>query len=72
MKGLVSFLIGAITGSLVGATLALLLTPSSGNDLRGQIKDRIDAVQAQVKQAAASRRAEMEQQLIELRAPRQF
>jgi gas vesicle protein len=36
----VLFFIGLVTGSLVGASLALLLAPQSGEETRGQIRDK--------------------------------
>jgi gas vesicle protein len=36
----VLFLAGLVTGSLVGASLALLLAPQSGEEIRGQIRDK--------------------------------
>jgi gas vesicle protein len=71
MKGVMSFLSGAIMGGLVGATLALLFAPASGEQLRLQMQDRADRIQQEVKQAAETRRIELEQQLAELRAPRE-
>jgi gas vesicle protein len=71
MKGVMSFLSGAIMGGLVGATLALLFAPASGEQLRLQMQERADRIQQEVKQAAESRRIELEQQLAELRAPRE-
>jgi gas vesicle protein len=71
MKGVMSFLSGAIMGGLVGATLALLFAPASGDQLRLQMQERADRIQQEVKQAAESRRIELEQQLAELRAPRE-
>lgn len=70
MRKFFSFLIGATLGGLVGATTALLLAPSSGIDLRGQLRDHALRVQEDVKAAAAARRIELEQQLAALRAPR--
>ena len=70
MRGLMNFLSGMVIGALVGATLAILLAPSSGEDLRNQLQSRVDTIQTDVKQAAATRRAELEKQLGELRAPR--
>jgi len=70
MKGFASFLSGAVLGSLVGAAMALLLTPESGSDLRDQIQERADRIQNEVKKAAENRRSELEQQLALLRAPR--
>jgi gas vesicle protein len=34
------FLAGLVTGSVVGASLALLLAPQSGEETRGQIRDK--------------------------------
>ena len=70
MRKFLSFLVGAILGGLVGATAAILLAPASGNDLRSQLRDRALKIQDEVKAAAAARRAELEEQLATLRAPR--
>jgi gas vesicle protein len=70
MKRVISFFTGAVMGSLVGATLAILLTPSSGEDLRTKIQDQVKQIQTEVKAAAESRRVEMEEQLSMLRKPR--
>lgn len=64
------FLGGITLGVLVGATLGLLLAPSSGNDLRQQLRDRAQSVQDEVKQASIDKRAELERELADLRAPR--
>lgn len=69
MKGIMSFLSGAVLGSLVGAAIALLLTPASGEELRTQVRDRAEHIQLEMKEAAASRRAELERQLATMRAP---
>lgn len=66
----IGFLVGAALGVLVGGVTALLLAPTSGNDLRQQIRDRAQYVQDEVKNAAEQRRAELEKQLADLRAPR--
>jgi gas vesicle protein len=70
MQKLFMFLMGAVMGALVGATLALLLTPAPGKDLQAQMQERVQFIQSEVKGAAATRRAELEKQLAELRAPR--
>ncbi|MBU0512256.1 MAG: YtxH domain-containing protein [Chloroflexi bacterium] len=70
MKRTISFLSGAVMGGLVGATLALLLTPASGDDLRAKMQAQAQRIQAEVKEAAAARRNELEEQLITLRKPR--
>ena len=69
MQRAFSFFLGVIFGSLVGATLALLLTPSSGQDIRSEIQNRYIEVRDEVEKAAEDRRAELEQQLAALRRP---
>jgi gas vesicle protein len=70
MRKMFGFLIGVFVGWLVGATLALLLTPESGEELRGQIRSRSANFLGEIKSAADTRRADLEKQLAELRAPR--
>ena len=67
MKKFFSFFVGTVMGALVGATVALLLAPSSGETLRGQIQERFAALQEELTQAAADRRAELEEYLANLR-----
>ena len=69
MRRVISFFAGAAAGSLVGATFALLLAPTSGDDLRSQLQARVDRVRQEMQDAANARRAELEQRLSELRAP---
>ena len=69
MKKLVGFISGAIMGGLVGATLALLLAPSSGEELRGELKGRFGAFQEEIGQAMTDKRVELEAKLEELRKP---
>ena len=71
MNRTINFLVGAAIGSLIGATIAILLAPSSGEELRVEIGGRADRVRSEVAKAAADRRAELENQLAALRAPKQ-
>jgi len=68
MSRFINFTIGAFLGALVGSTLALLLTPASGESLRSQMRETAVEVQEEVRQAALTRRAELEKQLAALRA----
>jgi gas vesicle protein len=70
MKSLSNFLLGAIIGGLFGATMGLLLAPSSGEELRENMQAQAQRIRNEVEQAANQRRAELEAQLAALRAPR--
>lgn len=70
MRKAFGFLIGVIIGALVGSTVTLLLAPESGDQLRGEIRERGSAFLAEVRHAADSRRIELQSRLEELRAPR--
>jgi len=66
-----NFLLGATIGGLIGATIAILLAPSSGEELRTKINIRTNQIRSEVSQAATDRRAELERQLASLKAPQQ-
>ncbi len=70
MNKILNFLVGLLVGALFGGVVALLLTPSSGQDIRRQIGERVQYVQDEVKRASSERRADLERQLADLRAPR--
>ncbi len=69
MKRAMSFIVGAVLGGITGATLAILLTPYSGDDLRGQVQSRVDRIRQEMENAATSRREELEAHLQSLRSP---
>lgn len=71
MNRALNFILGATIGGLIGATVAILLAPSSGEDLRAEINLRTNQIRSEVSQAAADRRAELERQLAALKAPQQ-
>jgi gas vesicle protein len=63
------FLIGILVGSLVGSTIALLLAPGSGEELRAQLRERGQGFIGEVRQAADARRIELKDRLDTLRTP---
>ena len=69
MRGFINFVTGALVGSLVGAALALLMTPASGEALRLRMQTQAQQIENEVRQAATDRRVELEQQLAALRQP---
>jgi len=71
MRRTASFFIGAIIGGVVGSALALLFAPASGDELRVQISERAQSFASNIRQAASTKRIELQERLEVLRAPRQ-
>ena len=71
MKRMFGFLIGIVVGGLVGSTIALLLAPERGEELRAQLRDRGQSFFNEVRHAADERKIELRQRLDEMRAPRE-
>jgi len=65
------FLIGITVGGLVGSSIALLLAPDAGDNLRGQLRERGQNFFSDVRHAADERRIELRQRLEVMRAPRE-
>lgn len=55
-----SFLIGVILGGLVGAALAILLAPQSGDEMRTQLRDKGHDWQTLANESLADTRAKAE------------
>lgn len=72
MRRMFGFLIGIFVGALVGSTIALLMAPESGEQLRAELRERGQGFFNQVKSAADSRRIELRHRLETLRAPREM
>lgn len=69
MKKAFNFVLGAILGGIVGSIAALLLAPSSGEELRKELESKAKNIQIEIKEAATKRRIELEKQLDELKKP---
>ncbi len=67
MSRFINFMVGIITGALVGSIAALLLAPMSGEELRTQASERADAVRKDVLEAYEMRVAQLEAELDRLR-----
>ena len=70
MRRIFGFLIGIFVGWLFGSTIAILLAPASGEELRARLRGRTSDFFDEIRFATDTRRAELEQHLAELRAPR--
>jgi gas vesicle protein len=66
------FLMGIFVGGLVGAVVALLLAPESGEQLRGQLRSRGQNFLNDIRHSADARRIELRRRLETLRSPREF
>ena len=64
------FLFGFIIGLILGAAIILLTTPQSGKELQQRVKDRVNYILAEGRQAADARRVELENRLADLKAGR--
>lgn len=80
MQRVFGFLMGIVSGALVGGVVALLMAPASGEEFRGQIRGRsvgvVDEIRGrsqgfvdEIKDAAKTRQLELEAHLAALRAP---
>jgi len=70
MRRTLSFFIGVILGGLAGAVFALLFAPESGPDLRNRLRERAGNLTGEIRQAAATKRIELQERLDTLRAPK--
>jgi gas vesicle protein len=68
MRKFGSFMFGAMLGGIIGSTLAILLAPASGDEMRQRIEDYFKHIQEEVNRAADEKRAELEMQLNRLRS----
>ena len=69
MRSIGRFLAGFIFGGLVGAGMALILSPFSGEENRTYIIKYVDQLKEEMQTAMLDRRAEQEQELAQLRQP---
>lgn len=67
MRQVFGFMMGIMVGALVGSTIALLLAPDSGESLRNELRGRGEALMADVRHAAETRRIELTNRLETLR-----
>jgi gas vesicle protein len=70
MRRMFGFLIGVFVGSLVGSTIALLLAPDAGDELRSELRERGQNFMGEIRQAADTRRIELKDRLETMRAPK--
>jgi gas vesicle protein len=67
MQRFFSFLAGVFAGLIVGAIVALLLAPTSGDDLRKQMQKRSNELVSDVKSAIDEERKKLQDELESLK-----
>lgn len=72
MRRMFGFLMGIFVGGLVGAVVALLLAPESGETLRTQLRERGQNFLNDIRHSADARRIELRRRLDTLKTPRDF
>jgi gas vesicle protein len=70
MRRTFGFLIGIVVGGLVGSTIALLMAPETGDQLRTELRSRGESFFNEVRHAADERKIELRQRLENMREPR--
>jgi gas vesicle protein len=66
------FLIGVFVGGVVGSSIALLMAPESGENLRLQLRNRGQSLANDIRHSADVRRIELRNRLETMRAPREL
>jgi gas vesicle protein len=67
MNKLFNFLAGALCGAIVGATAALLMTPSSGQQLRDEAMARWEEALTEARLAMEETRQELQSQFEQMK-----
>jgi gas vesicle protein len=70
MRRVISFFIGASIGGMISGVLVLLFAPASGKEVREQVNERMQTFATDIRQAASTRRIELQERLEVLRTPK--
>jgi gas vesicle protein len=70
MRRTFGFLIGIVVGGLVGSSIALLMAPEPGEQLRAELRARGESFFDEVRHAADERKIELRQRLDYMREPK--
>lgn len=66
MRSFRRFLLGLVTGAVVGGVLALLFTPSSGGETRARLQESYTHIRNEVKEAASAKAEGLKSELARL------
>ena len=63
MRKFASFVFGSVMGAMFGAVVALLIAPSSGEELQARAKERVATLRDEVQNAYEVRAAQLQAEL---------
>ena len=63
MRKFASFVFGSVMGAIFGAVVALLIAPSSGEELQARARDRVATLRDEVQNAYDIRTAQLQAEL---------
>jgi gas vesicle protein len=63
MRKFASFVFGSVMGAMFGAVVALLIAPSSGEELQARAKERVATLRDEVQNAYEVRTAQLQAEL---------
>jgi gas vesicle protein len=63
MRKFASFVFGSVMGAMFGAVVALLIAPSSGEELQARARERISTLRDEVQNAYDVRAAQLQAEL---------
>jgi gas vesicle protein len=66
MRRILSFIAGILAGGSLGAGIALLFSPQSGDEMRQSLRERVTELKTNSSIAAAEKEAELRQELATL------
>ena len=66
MRNVIRFLVGLVTGAVVGGVLALLFAPTSGEETRAKLEESYTHVRNEVKEAATAKAEALKTELARL------
>ena len=63
MRKFASFVFGSVMGAMFGAVVALLIAPSSGEELQARARERVSTLRDEVQNAYEVRAAQLQAEL---------
>ncbi len=63
MRKFASFVFGSVMGAMFGAVVALLIAPSSGEELQARARERVSTLRDEVQNAYEARAAQLQAEL---------